>query len=70
MPTVRDIVVRKPTEQETRRCGSWPTWTCEPTITDGKESVTFGPGDMVVFPEGLECVWNVKEAIRKHYNFG
>ena len=35
---------------------------------DGKE-VTFGPGDFVTFPEGLDCAWNVKEAVRKHYNF-
>ena len=26
--------------------------------------------DLVVFPEDLECTWNVQEAIKKHYNFG
>jgi len=40
------------------------------TVTDGKESVSFGPGDLVVFPEDLECTWNVHEAVTKHYNFG
>lgn len=30
----------------------------------------FGPGDLVVFPEGLECTWVVKEPVRKHYKFG
>ena len=36
---------------------------------DSSESVSFGPGDLVEFPVGLKCVWNVKEAVRKHYNF-
>ncbi len=35
---------------------------------DGKK-VEFGPGDFVTFPEGLSCVWEVLEPIRKHYNF-
>ncbi len=38
--------------------------------TDGRKAVTFGPGDMVTFPKGLPCVWNVKKPVRKHYNFG
>jgi hypothetical protein len=40
------------------------------TVTDGKDSVSFGPGDLVVFPVDLECTWKVKKAVRKHYNFG
>ena len=35
---------------------------------DGK-SVSFGKGDFVSFPKGLSCTWNIKEAVRKHYNF-
>jgi len=27
------------------------------------------PGDFVTFKNGLNCVWNVKKKIRKHYNF-
>ena len=26
-------------------------------------------GDFVTFKKGLECVWNVKQPVRKHYNF-
>jgi uncharacterized cupin superfamily protein len=90
MPTVKDIVVRKPTEQEVSRCKAWPIWTCEPssfdwayteketclilegkvTVTDRHGAVSFGPGDLVVFPQDLDCVWNVEEAVKKHYNFG
>ena len=40
------------------------------TISDGKDSVGFGPGDLVVFPQDLDCVWNIEKAVRKHYNFG
>ncbi|MBD3369855.1 DUF861 domain-containing protein [Candidatus Fermentibacteria bacterium] len=33
-------------------------------------SVSFGKGDLVVFPEGLSCEWKVEESIRKHYRMG
>ncbi|MBU0548984.1 MAG: cupin domain-containing protein [Candidatus Omnitrophica bacterium] len=35
---------------------------------DGKE-VAFGAGDLVTFPKGLSCTWDIKEPVRKHYNF-
>jgi uncharacterized cupin superfamily protein len=90
MPTVKDIIVRKPTEEEAKNCEVWPIWKCQPstfdwsyteketclliegkvTVTDGKESVSFGPGDLVIFPQDLECTWQVAEAVKKHYNFG
>jgi uncharacterized cupin superfamily protein len=35
---------------------------------DGK-SVEIEKGDFVTFPKGLSCVWDIKEPIRKHYNF-
>ena len=90
MPTIKDIIVKKPSEEEAATCKSWPTWQCQPstfdwiyteketclliegqvTVNDGKDSVSFGPGDMVVFPEGLECNWHVREAVKKYYNFG
>lgn len=34
------------------------------------EAVEFGPGDLVTFPEGMECVWKVTKPVRKHYRFG
>ncbi len=36
---------------------------------DGK-SVSFGKGELVTFPQGLSCTWEVKEGVRKHYKFG
>ena len=39
------------------------------TTKDGK-SVRFGEGDFITFPKGLDCVWDIKKAVRKHYNFG
>lgn len=44
----------------------------EVTIKDrnSEDSVSFGPGDMVVFPEDLSCVWEVKKPVKKHYTFG
>jgi uncharacterized cupin superfamily protein len=37
---------------------------------DEGEPVEFGPGDLVTFPKGMGCTWEVKEPIRKHYRFG
>lgn len=31
--------------------------------------VEIGPGDLVVFPKGMKCTWDVSEAVDKHYNF-
>lgn len=30
-------------------------------------SVTFGAGDLVMFPKGLKCVWTIRQTIKKHY---
>ena len=43
----------------------------EVTVTsEGGEPVTFGAGDLVVFPAGMECRWDVQKAVRKHDLFG
>ena len=90
MPTIKDVIVKKPSDEEIENCKAWPIWTCQPssfdwsytqketclliegkvTVTDGTDSVSFGPGHFVVFPQDLECIWNVTEAVTKHYNFG
>lgn len=41
----------------------------EVTVTTDHETVEIKPGDYVVFPRGLECQWNIKSPIRKHYSF-
>ena len=89
MPTVKDIIVKKPTDQEQETCTSWPIWKSDPstfdwaytetetclllegkvTVSDENDSVSFGAGDMVVFPKDLECTWHVEQAVKKHYNF-
>jgi len=42
----------------------------EVTVKAGDEAVLFKSGDYVIFPEGLDCTWNIKKAVRKHYKFG
>ena len=42
----------------------------EVTVASPGQTVTFGPGDYVVFPEGLDCTWKVLKPVRKHYKFG
>ena len=39
--------------------GQWAA--CKPAVVKA--------GDFVVFPDGMTCVWDVTEAIEKHYNF-
>jgi uncharacterized cupin superfamily protein len=34
------------------------------------EAVSFGKGDLVTFPSGMSCTWQVKKPLRKHYQFG
>ena len=34
MPTVKDIVVKKPSAEEIASCEEWPIWTCEPSVFD------------------------------------
>ena len=34
------------------------------------ETVEFGAGDLVIFPEGMACVWDIADKIKKHYKFG
>ncbi len=34
------------------------------------ETVEFGKGDLVTFPKGLKCTWEVLEPVRKVYSFG
>jgi len=35
----------------------------------GGSPVEIRAGDLVTFPEGMSCVWDVKKAIKKHYSF-
>ncbi len=33
------------------------------------EVVTIGPGDLVTFPKGLRCQWEIRAPVLKHYRF-
>jgi len=37
--------------------------------TEDGNTVEFGKGDFVTFPKNLSCKWEVKEPVKKHYNF-
>ena len=37
---------------------------------DGGAAVRIGRGDLVTFPAGLSCTWDVRAPLRKHYRFG
>jgi len=42
----------------------------EVTVKTPHETVSFGQGDLVTFPQGLSCTWHVTKDVRKHYKFG
>lgn len=37
---------------------------------DGGLPVKMGKGDLVTFPAGMSCVWNIRSDVKKHYAFG
>lgn len=39
-------------------------------VRAGDEEVSFGAGDLVVFPEGMDCTWEVRSPVKKHYKLG
>jgi len=41
----------------------------EVTVDYNGGSVSFGAGDLVVFPQGMHCIWKVTKAVNKHYIF-
>lgn len=36
---------------------------------EGGEPIQLGRGDLVSFPAGLACTWEIQEAVEKHYRF-
>jgi len=40
------------------------------TVTpEGGAPVTMGEGDLVTFPAGMSCHWEIHTTVRKHYQF-
>ncbi|MDH5446673.1 MAG: cupin domain-containing protein [Gammaproteobacteria bacterium] len=36
---------------------------------DGGEPVQMGKGDLVTFPKGMSCRWNIRQDVKKHFMF-
>ncbi|HEY9799388.1 MAG TPA: cupin domain-containing protein [Leptolyngbyaceae cyanobacterium] len=36
---------------------------------DGGQPVKMGKGDLVTFPAGMSCTWEIKSDVKKHYSF-
>jgi uncharacterized cupin superfamily protein len=39
------------------------------TPDGGGEPVEIRAGDLVIFPQGLSCTWEIKQPVEKHYDF-
>ena len=37
---------------------------------EGREPVAMGKGDLVAFPKGMSCTWEIRKDLRKHHTFG
>ena len=37
---------------------------------DGGAPVTIVEGDLVMFPAGMSCTWEIRRPVSKHYRFG
>jgi uncharacterized cupin superfamily protein len=37
---------------------------------EGSDPVRVGKGDLVTFPAGMSCTWDVRAPVKKHYTFG
>ena len=37
---------------------------------EGGEPVAMGKGDLVTFPAGMSCTWEIRVDVNKHYKFG
>ncbi|CAA6663909.1 unnamed protein product [Spirodela intermedia] len=55
---------------------SWPKWGCPPsrfpweyTSKETYEFVEIEAGDLVEFPKGMKCTWDVSVTVDKHYDF-
>lgn len=42
----------------------------EVVVKTADGEISMGKGDLVTFPAGLGCTWEVKQAVRKHYRLG
>jgi len=36
---------------------------------DDGEPVEINKGDLVIFPKGMSCTWNIRRNVKKHYRF-
>ncbi len=36
---------------------------------EGGEPVAMGKGDLVTFPAGMSCTWEIRADVKKHYKF-
>ncbi|WP_448564086.1 cupin domain-containing protein [Trichothermofontia sp.] len=36
----------------------------------GGQTVRLGGGDLVCFPAGMTCTWDIRQPVQKHYYFG
>jgi len=35
---------------------------------EGGETQHFKRGDLIIFPQGMQCVWTIEEDVEKHYD--
>ena len=41
----------------------------EVVIETGSDKITLNAGDYVIFPKDLQCIWDIRQPVKKHYSF-
>ncbi len=41
-----------------------------PVTPEDGDPVVMGKGDLVTFPKGMSCTWEIRGDVKKHYVFG
>jgi len=59
MPTVKDVIVKKPSDEETNACKSWPIWRSEPSTFEW----TYTEQETCVLIEGKVTVSDGKNSV-------
>lgn len=39
------------------------------TVETKEGNFNIKPGDFITFRDGLECIWDIRVPVKKHYNF-
>ena len=72
---IKNWPVREYDEQRNFHCKYKEKETCliiegQATIKSSSQIYIIKSGDLVIFPVGFDCIWEIDKSIKKHYRIG